>query len=65
MKVENKTEPNSKVSEEPQNKNASLSFLEKITKYSKQISMTKIRKSKQYLSLKGFGHYILEFEIYL
>ena len=31
----------------------------------KQISMTKIRKPKQCLILKGFGHWILEFEIYL
>jgi hypothetical protein len=59
MKVENKAEANSKVSEEPQNINASLSFLDKINKYSKQTSMTKIRKSKQYLLLKGFGHYLL------
>ena len=26
--------------------------------------MTKIRKSKQYLVLEGFGHLILKFEIY-
>ncbi len=27
--------------------------------------MTKIQKSKQWLAFKGFGHWILEFEIYL
>jgi hypothetical protein len=27
--------------------------------------MTKIRKSKQWFVFKGFGHWILEFEIYL
>jgi len=30
----------------------------------KQISMTKIRKSKECFVLKGFGHCILEFKIY-
>ena len=31
----------------------------------KQIPMTKIQKSKQELAPKGFGHWILEFEICL
>jgi|GEM_PF-4610623 len=31
----------------------------------KQIPMTKFRKSEQYLMLEGFGHLILQFEICL
>ena len=31
----------------------------------KKISMTEIQNNKQCLVLEGFGHWILEFEIYL